>query len=302
MSRKPVSIGTAVVVGGPRDHAILVDLLDLVRHPAGVDDQALEVELGDRREGREVVLVDGVHDLHEGALPVEVLEDPVDLVGDLGESLDQLVIVDLEDRLERRQLLEHPPPLVDSPHALHEQALRGHFDGASVLGDRAELEIEGAVVPHQEAVDRLLTLEPTQLGVDERAVEKVDRALLLGVLEREHARFPADVDGLQEIDEPHLRERTCEAGLALATSLEPAALEALEHQVHPGDDLFDVDGLGEVILDPQLQPADLALHRALARQEHEGDVLPVGVLAQLLHQGEAIARGQAGVRQDQIGP
>ena len=55
-----------------------------------------------------------VHDLHQRAPPVEEPQDAVDLVGDLGQPLGQLAIVDLEHRLERRQLLAQAPPLVDA--------------------------------------------------------------------------------------------------------------------------------------------------------------------------------------------
>src|SRR5437870_748269 len=78
----------------------------------------------------EVALVD---DVDERAAPVEQAQDPVDLVGDLGEPIDELAVIDLEDAIERRQLLEQTAPLVDAPHALHEQALRRQLDHVGLV-------------------------------------------------------------------------------------------------------------------------------------------------------------------------
>ena len=285
-----------------RDHLAVHELvLRLVADlPTRVDDQPLEVELRDGGEAREVVLARLVDHLHEGAAAVEVLEDVVDLVGDLGEALHQLGVVDLEDRGQRRELLEHAAPLVDAAHALHEQALGARGDGARLDADGAELEVEVAVVPDQEAVHRRLAAELVQLGVDQVAFVEVDGAASALVAEVEHAGLAADVDRLEQVDEAHLRERAAEARLGHAAALEALALVALQDEVHPRDDLFDVDRLGQVVLDAQLEAPDLALHRAVAREEDEGDLLGGLPLAELLDEGEAVHLREDRVREDEV--
>ncbi len=161
---------------------------------------------------------------------------------------------------------------------------------------------ERALVPHQEAIDGRLARERAELGVHDAAVLKVDRAALLARREVHYTGLAADVDGLQEVDEPHVGEGATEARLGRdVAQLQALALLALQLEVHAGDDLFDVDRLGEVVLDAELQAPDLALDRAVARQEHEGDAAPVVVLPELLHQLEAVHAGQARVGEDQVG-
>ena len=106
-------------------------------------------------------------------LPSNKPQDAVELVGDLVQALEQLLVIDLEDRLERRQLLEQASPLVDAAHALHQEALRRRGDDV-LAGDRAELDLERAGVPDQRAIDRLFAAEAAELGVDDLAVAEVD--------------------------------------------------------------------------------------------------------------------------------
>jgi len=61
---------------------------------------------------------------------VEEPQDPVQIVRDLVEPLEQLLGVDVEDRVERWELLEQPAPLIDPPHPLHQQPLGGGGDAA----------------------------------------------------------------------------------------------------------------------------------------------------------------------------
>ena len=123
------------------------------------------------------------------APPVEQPQDAVDLVGNLGEPLGELAIVDLEHRLERRQLLAQAAPLVDAPHALHQQALRRQLDHV-LAPDVLELDLELAFAPHQQAIDGVLAAEPAELRVDHLAVAEVDRAAFaVGVLEVDDARL-----------------------------------------------------------------------------------------------------------------
>ena len=76
---------------------------------------------------------------------------------------------------------------------------------------------------------------------------------------------------------------------------------AREEQVHARDQLAHEDGLGEVVLDAELEAADLVLDRLLAREEHDRDRGPLGLLLEPAHQRVAIERGKAGVGEDQIG-
>src|SRR5262249_1653293 len=138
------------------------------------EDESLEIELGDDVQRLEVGELAVVDDLHEGAAPIEQAEHPVDLVGDLGEALGELPVVDLEHCLERRQLLEQAAPLVEAPHPLHEEALGAELDDV-LAADVLELDLELAVGPDEEAVHGLLALEAPELGVDHLAVAKVDR-------------------------------------------------------------------------------------------------------------------------------
>ena len=266
---------------------------------AGVEDQPLEVELRDRRQRRQIVSARHVDDGEERALAVEVPEHVVDLVGDLREPLDELPLIDLEDAVERRELLEHPPPLVEPPHPLHEDALRREVD-ALVAPHRAKVDLEGAVVEDERAIHGALTDDAAHLGVDDLAFAEEDLAARAPALEVQHAALAGDVDRLEQIDEPHVRERAAEARLRERV-LQALALLPLQHQVHAGDDLFDVDRLGEVVLDAELQPADLALDRGIARQEDERDRREVRALLDPLDEREPIPAGQARVRQDQVG-
>jgi hypothetical protein len=168
---------------------------------------------------------------------------------------------------------------------------------------RPELQLEVALVPDQGAIQRPLAAQLAELGVLEPAHVEVDGPTLTeGRREVQHAALAADVDGLEQVHQAHVRERAAEAGLGLhALALEAHALTALQLEVHARDDLFDVDGLGQVVLHAELEALDLALHRAVAREEHEGDLAGVLALAQPLHQLEPVHVRQAGVADDHIG-
>ena len=129
----------------------------------------------DRRQRRQILERRIVDDVHQRALAVEQPQDAVQLVGDLVQALDQLLVIDLEDRGERRQLLEQAAPLVDAAHALHQEALRRGRNHV-LVADRAKLDLEAAAAPDQRAVDRLFAAQPPELGVDDLAVAEVDAA------------------------------------------------------------------------------------------------------------------------------
>ena len=267
-----------------------------------VDDQAFEIELGDGREDQEVVVLARIDHLEDGPLPVEEPEHRVDLVRDLRQALEQLLLVHLEDAGEGRELFEQAAPLVESTHALHQQALHRARDGRRVRAHLAELEIEVALAPDQEAIHGRLAGLVAELGVAELSFFEEDRPATIARRQVQHAALAADVDRLQQIDQAHVRQRAREARRRQRVPmLQALALSALQLEVHARDDLLDVDRLGEVVLDAELEAADLALDRAIAGQEHEGDVRPIGVFAQMLDQREAVDLGQPSVRDDHVG-
>ena len=63
------------------------------------------------------------------------------------------------------------------------------------------------------------------------------------------------------------RRARCARGDALARA-------PREEQVHARDELADEDRLGEVVLDAELEAADLVLDRLLAREEDDRDRSP----------------------------
>lgn len=69
--------------------------------------------------------------------------------------------------------------------------------------------------------------------------------------------------------------------------------------VHPGRDLVDVEGLGDVVVAAQRQAPDLVLHRAPGREEEDGRVDPGG--AEPAADLETVEVGQSHVEQDHVG-
>jgi hypothetical protein len=68
-------------------------------------------------------------------------------------------------------------------------------------------------------------------------------------------------------------------------------LPLLEQDIDPRDDLFDVDRLGQVVVDTELEAANLVLDRGLGGEEHERDLGPVGGAAHTTTELEAIEVG-----------
>src|SRR5215468_9125462 len=221
-------------------------------------DEPLEVQARDDAQRLEVGELAVVDDLHERAPPVEEPEDAVHLVGNLGEPVDELLVVDLEDGLERRELLEETPPLVEPAHPFHEQALRREVDHV-LAPDRLELDLELAVGPDEQAIHRVLALQPAELGVDDLAVPKVDRRAPALAGEVDDAGFSTYFNGLNQVNDRHVGELAGELGLRLALLRQRRALLLLKEDLDPGDDLLDVDRLRQVLLDAELEPADLVL-------------------------------------------
>src|SRR5262249_9650833 len=161
-------------------------------------------------------------------------------------------VVDLEDGLERRKLLEQPAPLVEPAHALHEQPLRRQLDDVAAP-DVLELYLELAVGPDEQPIDRVLALQPAETDVGDRSVADVDDGAPVGAGEVNYPGLSADLDGLDEFDHRHVAERAGELGPGLALLLEGGALLLLEQDLDPGDDLLDVDRLRQVLLDAELE-------------------------------------------------
>ncbi len=192
------------------------------------------------------------------------------------------------------------PPLVEAAHPLHQQALRRGRDDV-LATHAAELHLELAVVPGEQAVDRVLAHQVAGLGVDHLAVAKVDGgAAAGGALEVDHAGLAADLDGLDEVDHAHVGDVAGKARAAVALSLDPLALGALEQQADPRRDLFDVDRLGQVVGDAELEPADLVFDRGLPGQEDERDLGPLRAQLERLAEREAVHVVHLGVRDDEV--
>ena len=208
---------------------------------------------------------------------VEEPQNAVELVRDLVQPLEQLGVIDLEDRRQRRELLAEAPPLVDPPHPLHEDALRGTADDVLVR-DGAELDLERGLVPDERAVDGLLAAEAAELGVDHLAVAEVDVPLLAAAAKVNDAALPRYLEGLEQIDHGHVRRRPGEARpprRGAARGGDVLLRPAREEQVHPRDELADEDRLRQVVLDPELEAANLVLDRLLAREKDDGDARPL---------------------------
>ena len=80
-------------------------------------------------------------------------------------------------------------------------------------------------------------------------------------------------------------------------------LEAAQGQVgvHPGDDLFGLKGLGDIVHRPQLEPFDLVFGLPERRQENNGDIMVRGVGLEAPADLEAIDARHHDVEQDEIG-
>jgi hypothetical protein len=70
--------------------------------------------------------------------------------------------------------------------------------------------------------------------------------------------------------------------------IEELSLLLLKQDVDPRDDLFDVDRLGEVVVDAELEAFDLVFNRRLGGEEDERNLGPVGHAAQTTTQLETV--------------
>src|SRR5690606_31234446 len=131
------------------------------------------------------------------------------------EAIDELLGIDLEDGLQWRKLLEQSPPLVQAPHSLHQEALRG--GGNDVLAiDGAELHLEGARAPDQGAINGFLAQEAAELRIHHLAVAEVDDGGHAVVLDTSYPALAPDLEGLEQVHHPHVLETAAEARTAAA--------------------------------------------------------------------------------------
>ena len=148
--------------------------------------------------------------------------------------------------------------------------------------------------------------QASQLGVDDLAVAEVDVAVLPAPLRQvDDAALARDLEGLQQVDDGHVLASSprsaCGPDVVRAVGRDVLLRAARQEQVHARDELAHEDGLGEVVLDAELEAPDLVLDRLLAGQEDDGDGRPLGPLLQLAHEGVAVELGQARVAEDQVG-
>ena len=266
----------------------------------GVAQKARRAQLRDQRERFEIGQAAVLDDLLNRAPPVEEPEHGVDRVGNLVQVLREPVVVDLEDLLHRRKLLGEAASFVDAAHALEQQRLVGDLYRLAAA-DRLELDGKLAVVPQQQAVDRALAGQAPELRVDHLAVAEVDSAAFsLAAVDLDDARLARELDGLHEIDHRHVAERALKA-CARVSALDPLALRALQNQPDARADLFDVDGLREVVLDAELEAAHLVLDGGVRREEEERNLSPVGMLLEAAAKLEAVEAGQLDVGDDHLG-
>ena len=235
-------------------------------------------------------------------LPVDQPNHLVLVVGHVAKPLAKHLRVDLEHGIERREELGQTAPLVEPSHAFHQERLRRPVDGALAQAHTPELEVKRSVAPKQVPIDRILADQFLDRSVDHRArVEGYHPRLPIGRDEGEHTGFPAHVDCLQQVDDAHLRKRAAEPRARVATLvLKPGARLSRELDANTGDHLTNVDRLGEVVLDAELQPTDLAFDRLIARQEHERDMRPFRILPQLFDELEAIQVAERRVGENQV--
>jgi len=74
------------------------------------------------------------------------------------------------------------------------------------------------------------------------------------------ARFPIEVDGLHQVHNPDVRQVARELGSPFPPRLKSLALGTLECGANADANLLYIDGLRQVILDPQLESPDLVFN------------------------------------------
>ena len=278
-------------------------------------DDPLLTELADRGgriEVRETAVVDH---LQEGPHPVEEAQDPVHLVGDVGQPLREHPVVDLEDRVERRQPRQQPTPLVDPPQRLHQEILRAHLDRV-LAPDALPLDLEPTDRPAKQSVDRLASRQTPDLGVDDVSLAEEDLAAPAAIGGDDgDARLLVRGDRAQQIDQRHIADIAHEAvgpwrgrlgfrraGRAIGRvrgELEALPFAALQERARPRHHLLHVDRLDHEVVRARLEASGLALQPGLGDQNHRRWKPVAGLLDQATER-QPVRIGGTG--NHQIGP
>ena len=274
-----------------------MDPTDLANHP-------FEIQVHDLSQGLHVIAPVIAKDLFDSSLPVDQSYHLVLSVRHVPKPLAQHLWIDLEHRVERRKLLGQPTPFVEPTHPFHQERLRRAMHGALTQAHAPELEVERAITPKQVPIDCVLADQFFDRGVDHGTRIKGDHSRLpIGRHEGEDPRLPAHVDRLQQIDHAHLREGPAKPRPRVAALVcKPGASLPRELDSDASNHLANVNRLGEVVFDAELEPANLAFDRPIARQKHERDMGPLRFLSQLLDELEAVQVAEGRVGEDQIRP
>ena len=210
-------------------------------------------------------------------------------------------MIHLEDRGERRELLDEPPPLVGATHALHHQRRGADLDDVLVL-ERSEVDLEIGLAPDEETVDGLLAPQPSDLGVDDLAVLEPDVAEARAALEGDRAALARDLECLEEVDHGHLVDRSGEARSERRRLLrrDRVLCAAREDHVHAGEQLAHEDRLREVVLHAELESSDLVLHRVVRGEEDDRDRRILAPVPEAPNERVTVELGKLGVADDEI--
>ena len=241
----------------------------------GVVDQSIEIELENRAQRLEVVHLRLVDDLHDAPFAVEQAENLVDLIGDLGELLGELVVVHLEAGFERRQALEELAPLVDAPHSFHEESLGTALD-LLVSPHGSKLEGEVPEGPRQETVHRFLSLERPEVRIDDLPVTEEDLPRVGFLRQMQNPGFPTEINSLQQVDDGHVLEGAREGRSRVRSTLEVVSRLALQEHPDAGDDFLDENRLRQEVVDAELETSNLVFDGGSATQKNERDGSPFG--------------------------
>src|SRR5215470_20145199 len=81
-----------------------------------------------------------------------------------------------------------------------------------------------------------------------------------------------DLERLYQIDHAHVREVSRKSGSRFAL-FDVLLFRLLENHPRAGDDLFDVDRLGQIVVAAQLEALHFELDRLLIGEKHERNLL-----------------------------
>ncbi len=118
-----------------------------------------------------------------------------------------------------------------------------------------------------------------------------------------HPTLAADLEGLEQIDQAHVFERSREPGAALAAGVpgNPFLLVPREQHVHPSHQLTHQNRLVQELFDAELQSADELTLILRIHHQHHRDLGELRALLHARHQLEPIFPRQSRVDHGQIG-